>query len=571
MDFLEELVKKGFFQKKELESLREEARRKGLRTEELILQKKLLSEESFYQLKSEYLHIPLREVKPDDIPLDILKLVPEETATFYCFVPLAQENGFLEIGMVYPEDLNAKEALGFLARQEKFQPKVFLISLSNLHNILKRYKTLRQEVSQTVAQLKKEFAKGKVSSSKLVQVRQLAEEPPVTKAVAVILRYALEGKASDIHIEPTQDKLRVRFRMMGDLYTSIVLPKSTHAAIISRVKILSKLKIDEQRVPQDGRFSQIIEGRRIDFRVSTFPTALGEKVAIRVLDPKVGLKRVEDLGLGGKTLKLLKEAIKKPYGMILSTGPTGSGKTTTLYAILQILNQEKTNIITLEDPVEYIISGVNQSQIRPEIGYTFAQGLRHVLRQDPDVIMVGEIRDSETASLATHAALTGHIVLSTLHANNALGVIPRLIDLGVKPFLIPSSLSLAVAQRLVRRLCNKCKRRVKAKGKIRDVILKAIEKMPPSEQEQIKEPLYIWEPKGCKDCNFKGYAGRTAIFEVLKMTPQLEKIILDDPSEEKIAQEAKRQKVLTMFQDGILKVLSGVTTIEEVIRVAGEG
>ena len=316
----------------------------------------------------------------------------------------------------------------------------------------------------------------------------------------------------------------------------------------------------------------VSEIRDIDFRISTFPTTLGEKVAIRVLDPRVGLKKFKELGVSGRNFEVVKAAIEKPYGMILSTGPTGCGKTTTLYSLLQILNREGVNIVTLEDPVEYFIEGINQSQIRPEIGYDFSRGLRQIVRQDPDIVMVGEIRDQETAALATHAALTGHIVLSTLHTNNALGVIARLIDLGVQPFLLPPALSIAIAQRLVRKLCQNCKKKIKPKREIRDLILKEIDNVPEKVKKEIKikEPLTIFEPVGCRDCHNTGFSGRIALFEILEMTPQLAEIILKEPSEAKILEEAKRQGMLTMKQDGILKVLDGVTTIEEVIRVAEE-
>jgi type IV pilus assembly protein PilB len=332
------------------------------------------------------------------------------------------------------------------------------------------------------------------------------------------------------------------------------------------------LKIDEMRVPQDGRFSAKFDGKEVDFRVSTFPTTEGEKVVLRVLDPTTGLLDLGELGLVGRNLRVIKEAIEKPYGMILATGPTGSGKTTTLYAIMRILNEEGVNIVSLEDPVEYHIEGVNQSQTRPDIGYTFATGLRSIVRQDPDIIMVGEIRDEETAFLATHAALTGHLVLSTLHTNNAIGTIPRLIDLGIKPYLIPPTLSISLAQRLVRRLCPECKKKVKPSTKIKDLILSELEAIPESAKGELKIPkeITIFEPVGCKKCRFEGYSGRIGVFEVLTMTDNLAELILKEPSEVKIAEEAKRQGMITMKQDGILKVLEGITSIEEVLRVAEE-
>jgi len=570
MALIEELVKKGILEKEKAASLEEEMKTSGKKEEELILEKGIVSEDFLFDLKSGYLKIPFKKIRPEDVSLEILEQIPEETASFYQMVPLAKKENVLEIGMVYPEDLSAQEALSFLARRGEFSYQVFLITETNFKNILNQYKTPKREVGKALEELEAELKVEKFP--KLAEIGRLVEEAPISKVVAVILRYGVEGEASDIHIEPLEDKLRVRFRTLGVLHSSIFLPIKLLSAIVSRIKILANLRIDETRIPQDGRFSTRVQDRDIDFRVSTFPTILGEKVAIRVLDPRVGLKKFEELGLSGRNFEVVKTATEKPYGMILSVGPTGCGKTTTLYAILQILNKEGVNIVTLEDPVEYFIEGINQSQVRPEISYDFSRGLRQIVRQDPDIIMVGEIRDQETAALATHAALTGHIVLSTLHTNNALGVIPRLIDLGVQPFLLPPALSLAIAQRLVRKLCQNCKKKIKPKREIRDLILKEIDNVPEKVKKEIKikEPLTIFEPVGCRDCHNTGFSGRIALFEILEMTPQLAEIILKEPSEAKILEEAKRQGMLTMKQDGILKVLDGVTTIEEVIRVAEE-
>jgi type IV pilus assembly protein PilB len=563
---IEELVKKGILTEEKEKKLKREMEELGKREEEVILENKILSEDELFSLKSEILKIPLKKFDPKEISPEILKEIPEETADFYKLFPISKKGKTLEVGMVYPEDLDAREAINFLARQKNLEIKISLITLSNFKRAIAEYRAKREEIERALEELEREM---KVERRPAIsEIERIAEEAPITKAVASILRYGVEGESSDIHIEPLKEKTRVRYRFLGRLYTSLFLSSKVHPAVVSRIKILSGLRIDETRIPQDGRFSIEFWGRKIDFRVSTFPTAMGEKVAIRILDPKVGLKKFEELGLSGRSFEVLKKAIKKPYGMILVTGPTGSGKTTTLYAILQKLNQEEANIVTLEDPVEYLIEGINQSQIRPEIGYTFATGLRHVLRQDPDIIMVGEIRDKETAELAIHAALTGHLVLSTLHTNNAIGVIPRLIDLGISPFLIPYSLSVAIAQRLVRRLCEKCKREVSPKKEFKDLILAEIEKLPEEEKKKLKiqKEFKIFEPVGCDECHKTGFSGRVGIFEVLEMTRNLEEIILKEPSEAKIFEEAKRQRMLTLRQDGILKVLKGITTIEEVLR-----
>lgn len=571
MNLIQQLVKREILEKEKAAGLEYEAKNSGKKEEEIILERGIVAEDFLFGLKSEELKIPLKRVYPEDIPLKVLELIPEESSQYYKMIPLAFQENLLEIGMVFPEDITAQEALEFLARQSKFKYKVFLITLTDFKELLKKYRSLKKEVSRALQELETELEEGKEPLSK-TEVGRIVEDAPISKMVAVILRHAVEGKASDIHIEPTRDRVRVRFRMDGVLYPSIFLPSKIGPAIIARIKILSNLKIDETRIPQDGRFSAKISDRHIDFRVSTFPTVLGEKAAIRILDPFQRVAEFKKLGITGRNFEVIEKAIKKPYGMILSTGPTGCGKTTTLYAILGYLNKEELNIMTLEDPVEYFMEGINQSQVRPEIGYDFATGLRHMLRQDPNIIMVGEIRDEETASLAIHSALTGHIVLSTLHTTNTAGVIPRLIDMGIKPFLISPTLSVAIAQRLMRKLCQECKKKVRPSKEIESLIQKEISNFPAVIKEIIKTPipLYVYEPGGCKKCNMTGYSERIGVFEILEMTDQLSEIIMKEPSEIKIFQEAKRQGMLTMKQDGILKVLEGVTSIEEVLRVAEE-
>jgi len=565
MSLIEYLAKKGVIEKKRIADLEYEIKASGKREEEVLLDMGLVPENFLFEMKGKHLKMPLREMSSEKISSEILGMIPPESAKYYQMVPLAKKDNVLEVGMIYPEDLKAQEALNFLARQERFKYKVFLIAPVTFENILKQYKDLGKEVEQALEELDVEVKNR--PEIKKAEFERMAEDAPITKVVHNILRHAAEGKASDIHIEPTRKDLRVRFRMDGVLHSSLLLPLRVHLAVIARVKILSNLKIDELRIPQDGRFSTELENKHIDFRVSTFPTTLGEKAVLRVLDPTEGVKNFEELGLRGRNYKLLKEVMKKPYGMVLSTGPTGSGKTTTLYTMMHTLNQEGVNIITLEDPVEYFMEGVNQSQVKPEIGYTFASGLRHILRQDPDIMMVGEIRDNETAELATHAALTGHLVLSTLHTNNVMGVIPRLIDLGVAPFLIPSGLTIALAQRLARMLCPHCKKKVVAKPNIQEMIFK---EMADLDDVTISKPVEIYIPQGCRKCGHSGYSGRVGVFEVLEMTSQLADIILKEPSTSKIREEAKRQGMATMKQDGIIKAMEGTTSIEEVFRVAAE-
>jgi len=575
MMLVQYLIKKGVIDKKQAASLEYDIKVSGKKEEEVIVEKGIIPEDLVFEMKGENLKVPVRKVLAEEVPLEVLELIPQESAKYYNMIPLSQKEKTLEVGMVYPEDLRAQEALKFLSRQGKFNYKVVLISLTTFDNILKQYSTLKKEVTMALEELETELKSEddiQHQPLKKAEFERMAEEAPITKVVAVMLRHAVDAKSSDIHVEPTKKELRVRFRIDGVLHPNLLLPLQVHPAVVARIKILSNLKIDETRIPQDGRFSTKIGGKDIDFRVSTFPTTLGEKVVMRILDPAEGVKKFEKLGLEKRNFEVVDKATKKPYGLILATGPTGSGKTTTLYAILNLLNKEGVNVITLEDPVEYFVSGINQSQIQPDIGYTFAKGLRHILRQDPNVIMVGEIRDEETAALAVQAALTGHVVLSTLHTNNALGVIPRLIDLGVAPFLIPPSLRLAMAQRLVRVLCPDCRKAVAPRIEVKEMILKEIDALPPLIKKDVKisDDFKIYEAVGCKKCGSEGYAGRIALFEILEMTSQLAEIILKEPNESRISEEARRQGMITMKQDGILKVLEGTTSVEEVLRAAEE-
>ncbi len=552
-----------------------EARQSGRSAEEVIYGRRLVDEATVAGIKSKILGIPYRPVKVDDVPDATLKLIPEETATTYGVIPLEFKDKMLTVGMVKPWDMRAQEALRFLAKRNQFNLGVYLITPSDWERVARRYSPYQSEIEKALKAIGP-IKPGSDLTSLLrpigLEEKVSTDEAPIVKIVAATLRSAVEREASDIHIEPQRGRLRVRFRIDGVLQEVASFPIELHQPLISRVKILSNLQIDESRIPQDGRFRTVIFARDIDFRVSTFPTPVGEKAAIRVLDPTIGLKSIEDLGLVGRAAKLVGEAIKKPFGMVLVTGPTASGKTTTLYALLQILNKEDTNLLSLEDPVEYFIDGVNQSQVKPEIGYTFASGLRQILRQDPDVIMVGEIRDSETAELAVHAALTGQIVLATLHTNNAVGSIPRLIDMKVEPFLLPSALNLMMSQRLVRRLCEKCREEVVPPAEVAKIVSDELGKLPGSLQStiQYKPPYKLFHSRGCNACRNKGVSGRIALFEAFSMTRELEEIIQTSPTESKIHDEARRQGMVSMRQDGVLKALQGMVPIEEVLRETRE-
>ena len=580
MKLLQELFAQGFLSEEKMVDLKKQAEKTGKPEEEIILARNIVSEDFLFNLKSKVLGIPFEKVDADQVLPEVLELIPEETSVNYKIASISRspvkapgsKADLVRIGMVYPEDIAAQNALRFLANQADFTYQICLIAPGNLAKLLKRRKNISAETEKALEEFSEESGKFFDSLGKKASVESITEEAPIIKMVLVILRHAIEGNASDIHIEPGRDKLNVRFRLNGVLYPSLSLPLKVHPAIVARIKILSGLKIDENRAPQDGRFSEKINSRDVDFRVSTFPTLYGEKVEIRVLDSSTGVRSFEELGLSGRSLEVVKTAIKKPYGMILFTGPTGSGKTTTQYAILRILNQDSVNIVTVEDPIEYSIAGINQSQVKPEIGYTFARGLRQILRQDPNIIMVGEIRDEETASLAVNAALTGHVVLSTLHANSSVGVAPRLIDMGVRPFLIPSILRVIISQRLVRTLCKDCKMKIRPVEKLKNYILERIKSLPASVKSEIKvaDPFYIYTFKGCESCNFTGYKGRAGLFEVLSMSSELAELIQKNPLESLIFKAAQKQGMLTMEQEGILKVLKGQTTIEEVIRVTEE-
>ena len=568
-EFIQHLVRKNLITVEQISNLKDQAEREGRILEDLILEQRIISEDNLFREKSDFLKIPLRHIHEAEVSPQVLEEIPEEAAKRYRMIPLKKEENLLEVGMVNPEELSSQAALNFIERQKHIKTKIFVISISDFLTAFKKYRTLKKEVKKEVERALEELEREVIGVAPVKEAeKKLEEEAPISKIVAVVLRHAVEGDASDIHIEPYGDNLRIRFRVDGILYSSLFLEKSILPSFVSRVKVLSNLRIDETRIPQDGRFNAQISGRRIDFRVATFPTVQGEKVVLRVLDPKNAVRDLPQLGFRGRNLRIIEKAMDLPFGSIVFCGPTGSGKSTSQYAILRKLNSEEINIVSLEDPVEYWIDGVNQSHVRPEIGYTFASGLRQVVRQDPDVIMVGEVRDKETADLVTHAALTGHLVLFTLHTNNAIGAIPRLIDLGVEKFLIPPSLKVVVSQRLIRKLCPYCKEKVKANKEEEKIITTEIEKILPEDRKGIKitDPLYIWKPKGCPRCANKGTRGRIGIFEALTMTRELEEIVVTAPSEGKIEAEARRQGMITLKQDGILKVLQGELALEEVLK-----
>ena len=491
----------------------------------------------------------------------------------YKIAAFEKQGGLVKVAMVNPQDINALNALRFVAEKEKIEMEAYAVLPEVFDGIFKFYSGSSAVIKSAVKSFKEDVIFEEDSQSeKNDKKREILKEAPVTKLVQVVISHAIEGKASDIHIEPMEGDYRVRFRVDGILHISLILPKEIGPAVISRIKIMANLKIDEKRKPQDGRFRITNNNKKIDFRVSTLPVIEGEKIVMRILDKDEGVGSVEKLGLFGTALANTQKALEETYGMILFTGPTGSGKSTTLYALLKILNSEERNIVTLEDPIEYYIEGLNQSQIKPEIGYTFANGLRTILRQDPNVIMVGEIRDAETAELAVHAALTGHLMFSTLHTNTAVGAIPRMIDMGIEPFLLSSSLRLVVAQRLVRKICEDCKEEKPVPELVRQKIAAEVNRVPQGELKKygldIEKGIMFYHGKGCDKCNGTGLRGRIAVFEAVPINDKIKDIMIEHKgNEEMIVNERNAMGVLTMKQDGLLKILKGITTIEEVERV----
>ena len=542
-----------------------------------LLSQKIVEEERLTELRARLYNLPYISLLNAEIPEKTLNFLPEEIAKTYRVVCFEREGKVLKVGLL-DSNLKAMEAVNFLANDEKLQVQYYLLSNSSWEKAFKQYQKIEEEIAGALE------IRAKEEGEDLVAVKSDNEElsaedinsAPVSRIVSVIIRHAVEARASDIHIETFGKESRVRYRIDGILHTSLTLPKSIHNAIIARIKVLAKLKLDETRIPQDGRIRLVVNNREIDFRVSSLPLAQNEKIVMRILDVSRGAPGLEELGFNKLSLTRMHDGIKKTSGIFLVTGPTGSGKTTTLYSMLNILNQEGVNISTLEDPIEYEIKGINQSQVRPKIGFTFANGLRSLLRQDPNIIMVGEIRDEETAELSINASLTGHLVLSTLHTNDALGAVFRLLDMKIERFLLSSTLKTVVAQRLCRRLCDHCKTTVSLSSEAEEELSLELKNAPlPVVQAEIagfdpSSPLALGRPNkavGCPRCENTGYSGRVAIAEVIEINDRLRELI--DSGEKGLTIETVKsvQDFLSIKQDGMIKVLQGLTTMEEVLRV----
>ena len=571
MSFLDVLARQSIITNEDVGFIVKEASTASKTIEE-VLREKGVSAEQITAAKGEYLQVPTKSLAEKEIPFDVLKYIPEESAMHYKVIPLAITSGVLEVGVVDPDNIEARDALNFIAARNNLPYKIYIISDDDFNRALGFYKGLGGEVNRALTDLEGEFAKADVEITNEGGERNkngqpnIIEDAPVTKIVATTLRYAIEGGVSDIHVEPLREKVRIRFRVDGVLNTSIVLPIKVHDAVVARIKILSNMKLDEKRKPQDGRFSARIESRKIDFRVSTFPTNWGEKVVMRILDSEKSVQKLDNLGFSQQNVDLIKHALSRPYGMILISGPTGSGKTTTLYAMMQEIDREEHNVLSLEDPVEYVMEGVSQSQVHPEIGYTFASGLRTTLRQDPDVIMVGEIRDKETAQLAIQAALTGHLVLSTIHTNSAIGIIPRLIDMGVDPYLIAPTLILGMGQRLVGKAFLPATKSVPVDDSFKMMIDKQFADLPEQYRSQIPVATEMLRVEPTPECP-KGTKGRLAVIEVFAMDKELEKVILKEPTDVAISKLLRERGMLFIKEDAIVKALKKQIPFEEVNKV----
>ena len=562
----------------------------GRPVESTLLEHSFVTEEDLVKARAELLGIPYANLTNKPISSEILNLIPEPVARRYSLIPfeLDSNNQTLSVAMVDPLDLQVVE---FIEKKSGHKIKAFIDTPAEItQSIENQY--AQGLTTEVTAALKETggMVEAQESLSDMGKVEEVIREAPVAKIVSTLLEYAIKGKASDIHIEPLEDKTRVRYRIDGILQERVIIPRGVNEALVSRIKILANLKIDEKRIPQDGRFTFKMGDQVVDLRVSTLPTVHGEKVVMRLLPKSGSVPTLSDLGVRGTALKVLEVNVTKPYGIILITGPTGSGKTTTLFAILSKISSPRINIVTLEDPVEYQIPGVNQVQINPQAGLTFASGLRSFLRQDPNVIMVGEIRDSETAELAIQAALTGHLVFSTLHTNTAAGALPRLLDMGAESFLLASSMNLILAQRVCRRICPSCRESYDPPAPVIEDIKKVLGSLlhcdgkecsvnlaetgdrrvaaGEGNKENKKMKLKLYKGKGCESCNGTGYSGRVGIFEVLPVTEKIGRLVLEKAPAVEIEKIAVAEGMITMKEDGYLKAIEGVTTIEEVLRVA---
>ena len=544
------VVKTGLLDEPKFKEIEQYSKNANISIEDALVEKDILSDEQLGVLIADFLKIPFIILSKISIPDEIFHLIPERTARKQKVIPFAVDQNSLKLAMVEPKNT---EIIELIAKKTGFKIIPHLATERDIYNTLRIYRTDMQKLFDNL-----------VNKDTSKVINSIPAEIPVGKIVDTIIRYAYMDRASDIHIEPQEKLSLVRFRLDGILHDVLTLPKSLHEQMITRIKVLSRLRTDEHMSPQDGKMRMILDEEDLDLRISILPIADGEKVVMRLLASKFRLFSLVDLGMNESDLKKVNRAFTRSFGMVLSTGPTGSGKTTSIYAILKILNTREKNITTIEDPIEYRIKGVNQIQVNVKTNLTFASGLRSILRQDPNIVFVGEIRDGETAGIAVNAALTGHLVLSTLHTNNAATALPRLTDMNVEPFLVASTVNVIIAQRLIRKICEMCKVSI-------DISRSELSKNLP--EDQIKkhygenQQIRVYKGKGCKVCHFTGYTGRVGLFEVLEVTNEVRKLISDKKDADLIAKQAISEGMTTMLDDGLTKITKGVTTLEEVLRV----
>jgi type IV pilus assembly protein PilB len=588
-DVIEKLLTQGSLATPEqITALKEEATRSSRPLQEIVVQKALFTDQALIEAFADYAHIPFITLVPADIPHDVLNRIPERIAKQYNTVLFKiDEDGMMHLAMDDPDDV---QAVSFIQKEIGENTKIYLATHNNILSCLENYRgDVNQELNEVIDIQREDNAE-----IQAVTEADVSEDSPIAQTINLLLEYAIKSNASDIHLEPREEYVQVRYRIDGVLKEVNRLPRNVINALTSRVKILSNLKIDERRVPQDGRFKIKVAGKQYALRVSTLPISDGEKIVMRILDESNQAITLQDLGYWGHSLEVISQALTEPNGMILITGPTGSGKSTSLFSILTKLNTPDVNISTIEDPVEYKIPGVNQTQTNVKAGMTFASGLRALLRQDPNIIMVGEIRDGETANLGVQAALTGHLVFSTLHTNNASTTLPRLLDMDIEPFLIASTVKAVVGQRLVRRLCTFCRQNITPSPEEITAIthlfnlregqtfahIHTLEQQAAEQQIGGDTPLgtddttivHLWKaaPEGCEECNHTGYRGRIGIYEVLGVSIPIQKMIVSSATSNQIQDQAILEGMVTMQTDGLIKALRGNTSIEEVLRVTKE-
>ncbi|KKP79465.1 MAG: hypothetical protein A2271_04005 [Candidatus Moranbacteria bacterium RIFOXYA12_FULL_35_19] len=575
---LKEFIKdSGMVGEKELEESFKEAQDGKKKLGEVLLAKKLIDEVKLRKLYAYILGVPFVDISKEIIAPEILQIIPEPIAKKYKIISFEKNGQELKVAMLNPEDM---QTIDFIRKKTDLKIISCLTTEESIKIALKQYnQSLKAEFGDIIDKNSSEISPDEEEED----LEKIAQGLPIIRIVDTLIKHAILQSASDIHIEPDEKEVRVRYRIDGILHEAMTLPKQVREGIIARIKVLSNLKLDEHRIPQDGRFKIEKDGNKISFRVSILPIFDGEKIVMRLLNESSKGLTLEAMGIMGQALEIIHKEIKKPNGMILVTGPTGSGKTTTLYTAMDILNTPDVNISTVEDPVEYRMAKINQTQVYPKVGLTFAAGLRSLLRQDPDIIMVGEIRDKETMEMAIQAAMTGHLVLSTLHTNSAAGTLPRLIDMGAEPFLVASTVNVIIAQRLIRKLCNECKKEYKlAKKELENLnssydmkaILEVIKKNEATKnivkEKDGWEDITFYKSVGCSQCGGQGYRGRNGIFEVLEADEEIRKMISQNESAEALEKKAKEKGMLSMIEDGFQKAILGITSIEEILRVTKE-